>query len=155
MPSNVLALRLKKIFLPIIWIFTEGEGDGIESRQPFKIFSTLLPWQSKIHLSFYSIYLYLLSLQHYSEYRSTYKWHEFTPNTSASLPAASTASASNNEVVVKKPPKPISGKLVRIFQLCFPILKWVKRILCPFHLSKGPFIYYVSIFRLFRAPPST
>jgi len=46
--------------------------------------------------------------KHYSEYRSTYKWHEFTPNTSASLPAASTASASNNEVVVKKPPKPIS-----------------------------------------------
>ena len=26
---------------PIIWIFTEGEGDGIESRLPFKIFSTL------------------------------------------------------------------------------------------------------------------
>ena len=25
----------------IIWIFTEGEGDGIESRLPFKIFSTL------------------------------------------------------------------------------------------------------------------
>ena len=75
-----------------------------------------------------------LSLQHYSEYRSTYKWHEFTPNTSASLPAASTASASNNEVVVKKPPKPISGKLVRIFQLCFPIPQWVKRILCPFPL---------------------
>ena len=23
---------------PIIWIFTEGEGDGIESRLPFKIF---------------------------------------------------------------------------------------------------------------------
>ena len=24
-----------------IWIFTKGEGDGIESRLPFKIFSTL------------------------------------------------------------------------------------------------------------------
>ena len=25
----------------MIWIFTEGEGDGIESRPPFKISSTL------------------------------------------------------------------------------------------------------------------
>ena len=25
----------------MIWIFTEGEGDGIESRLPFKIFTTL------------------------------------------------------------------------------------------------------------------
>ena len=30
-PSNVLPLSLKKTFPPIIWIFTEGEGDGIES----------------------------------------------------------------------------------------------------------------------------
>ena len=37
--SNVLPLHLKQTFLPIIWIFTEG--DGIESRIPFKIFSTL------------------------------------------------------------------------------------------------------------------
>ena len=41
MPSNVLPLHLKKTFPPIIWIFTEGEGDGIESRLPFKFFSTL------------------------------------------------------------------------------------------------------------------
>ena len=40
MPSNVLPLHLKQTFPPIIWIFTEGEGDGIESRLPFKIFST-------------------------------------------------------------------------------------------------------------------
>ena len=40
-PSNVLPYYLKETFLPIIWIFTEGEGDGIESRPPFKIFSTL------------------------------------------------------------------------------------------------------------------
>ena len=44
MPSNVLPLHLKQTFPPIIWIFTEGEGDGIESRLPFKIFSTLR-WQ--------------------------------------------------------------------------------------------------------------
>ena len=41
-PSNVLPLHLKQTFPPIIWIFIEGEGDGIESRLPFKIFSTLL-----------------------------------------------------------------------------------------------------------------
>ena len=40
-PSNVLPLHLKQTFPPIIWIFTEGEGDGIKSRLPFKIFSTL------------------------------------------------------------------------------------------------------------------
>ena len=41
-PSNVLPLRLKQTFPPMIWIFTQGEGDGTESRLPFKIFSTLM-----------------------------------------------------------------------------------------------------------------
>ena len=41
-PSNVLPYYLKQTFPPIIWIFTEGnKGDGIKSRLPFKIFSTL------------------------------------------------------------------------------------------------------------------
>ena len=40
--SNVLPLYLEQTCSPIIWIFTKGEGDGIESRLPFKIFSTLL-----------------------------------------------------------------------------------------------------------------
>ena len=40
-PSNVLPLHLKHTFPPIIWIFIEGVGDGIESKLPFKIFSTL------------------------------------------------------------------------------------------------------------------
>ena len=31
-PSNVLLLHLKPTFPPIIWIFTEGEGDGMELR---------------------------------------------------------------------------------------------------------------------------
>ena len=48
-PSNVLPLHLKQTFPPIIWIFTEGDGDGIESRLPFKIFSTLP--QIKQHLN--------------------------------------------------------------------------------------------------------
>ena len=40
-PSNVLPLHLKQTFRHIIWIFIEGEGDGIETKLPFKIFSTL------------------------------------------------------------------------------------------------------------------
>ena len=42
--SNVLPLHLKKTFPPVIWIFTEGEGDGIESRLPFKKISTFPKW---------------------------------------------------------------------------------------------------------------
>ena len=30
--EDALPLHLKQTFPPIIWIFTEGEGDGIESR---------------------------------------------------------------------------------------------------------------------------
>ena len=41
-PSNVLPLHLKQTFPTIIWIFTEEDGDGFESRLPVKIFSTLL-----------------------------------------------------------------------------------------------------------------
>ena len=36
-----MPLNLKQTFLPIILILTECVGDGIESRLPFKIFSTL------------------------------------------------------------------------------------------------------------------
>ena len=39
-PINALPLHLKQTFLPIIRIFNEGEGDWIEFRLPFKIFST-------------------------------------------------------------------------------------------------------------------
>ena len=39
--SNVLPLHLKQTFPPIVWIFTEDQGDGLESRLSFKIFSTL------------------------------------------------------------------------------------------------------------------
>ena len=42
MPSNVLPLHLKQTFPPIIRIFNEGEGDGIESRIRFKIYTLLL-----------------------------------------------------------------------------------------------------------------
>ena len=35
-------LPLQQTFPPIVWIFTESEGDGIQSRLPFKIFSTLM-----------------------------------------------------------------------------------------------------------------
>ena len=40
-PSNVLPLHLKQTFPPLIWIFTEGEGDGIKFMLPSKIFSPL------------------------------------------------------------------------------------------------------------------
>ena len=36
--------NLKQTFMPIIWIFTEGEGDEIESRLSSKIFLTLISW---------------------------------------------------------------------------------------------------------------
>ena len=39
MPSNVLPSYLKRTFPLEIWIFTEGEGDGIEYRLPFKFLS--------------------------------------------------------------------------------------------------------------------
>ena len=39
--ENKKFVDIKQTFLPIIWIFTEDVGDGIESRLPFKIFSTL------------------------------------------------------------------------------------------------------------------
>jgi hypothetical protein len=37
-PSNVLPLHLKQTFLPIIWIFTQGEEDEIESKLSSKSF---------------------------------------------------------------------------------------------------------------------
>ena len=46
MPSNVLLLHSKQTFPPIIWIFTESEGGGIESSLSFKILSTLLKMSS-------------------------------------------------------------------------------------------------------------
>ena len=42
---NALPLHLKETFPPIIGIFTEGEGDGIKSRLPFKIFSILIDFE--------------------------------------------------------------------------------------------------------------
>ena len=60
--SNVLPLHLKQTFPLVIWIFTEGEGDGIESRLPFKIFSTLL------------INLYLIFSRFYKYHRQWYVW---------------------------------------------------------------------------------
>ena len=56
-PSNVLPSHLKQTFPPIIWIFTEGEGDGIESGLPFEIFSLPNSYQiTGIDLPFLSMY---------------------------------------------------------------------------------------------------
>ena len=74
MPRNVLPLRLKQIFPHIIWICTEDEGDEIDSRLPFKIFSTLPNlslnvkvlgpkwWDSQMVHSFLVIFFYLLEV---------------------------------------------------------------------------------------------
>ena len=51
-PSDVLSLHLKQTFPPKILIFTEGEGDGIKSRLPFKIFSTITNSKSTIYKIF-------------------------------------------------------------------------------------------------------
>ena len=60
-PSNVLALHLKQIFPFTIWIFTEVEGDGIESRLPFKIVSSLLQeWVLLTKIYLFRIYNQLL-----------------------------------------------------------------------------------------------
>ena len=54
MPSNVLLLYLKQTFPSMIWIFIEGEGDGMESRLPFKVFSFMknfgFTYQSQIQV---------------------------------------------------------------------------------------------------------
>ena len=42
MPTNVLPLQLKQTFPHTIWIFTEGEGDGIESSKKWIIYITKL-----------------------------------------------------------------------------------------------------------------
>ena len=59
-------IHLEDLFPPIIWIFTEGEGDGIQSRLSFQIFSTLpitilvikhhnrVKVVLKLHLNFYT-----------------------------------------------------------------------------------------------------
>ena len=47
MPSNVIPQANVSL---IIWIFTEGEGDEIKSRLPFKIFCTLCSFMIQFHL---------------------------------------------------------------------------------------------------------
>lgn len=44
---NILTLLLKQTFQPMILIFTEGEGDGLKSRLPLKIFSFLADTKEK------------------------------------------------------------------------------------------------------------
>ena len=41
-PCNVLPYYFRQTFRPMIWIFNEGEGDGIEPRLSSWIFSTLI-----------------------------------------------------------------------------------------------------------------
>ena len=70
MPSNVLPLHLKQTFPPLIWTFTDGEGDGIESRLPFKIFFTLFIYKGFLPFGFLDeilkqIFCYQMEPNHY------------------------------------------------------------------------------------------
>ena len=66
---NILSLLLKQTFQWIIWIFTEGEGYGIESRLPFKIFSPLY-WKDIINL-YYKIVPFFQRFFNFLMYLST------------------------------------------------------------------------------------
>ena len=88
-PSNALTLHLKQTFPPIIWIFTEG--DGIKSRLPFRIFSTLTQmlicsWHNSHICEFYvdnsAVYLKNKTfkiIEHFTRYNHqfliTQPWH--------------------------------------------------------------------------------
>ena len=60
---EISALHLKQTVRPINWIFIEGEGDGIESRLPFKSFLLYLRIDTRLlmrdllmsHLSFFEM----------------------------------------------------------------------------------------------------
>ena len=52
-PAMFCLYTSSKLSLSIIWIFTEDEGDGIKSRLPFKIFSTLLKIWSALALDYH------------------------------------------------------------------------------------------------------
>ena len=88
MPSNVFSLLLKQTFTPIIWIFTECEGDGIESRLPFKIFSTLfhteppLPMPPKRRITTEMSFAKPLNspqwVESNSEWESLLFWHNYS-----------------------------------------------------------------------------
>ena len=66
-PSNVLPLHLRHTFLPIIWIFTQGEEDDVESKLSSKKNSTLqnLPFVPEFEelLRFPSTFAFLASKQ--------------------------------------------------------------------------------------------
>ena len=93
----VLPLRLKQNFPPIIWICTEGivvnfnikifqytlegEGDGIKSRLPFNIFSTLLSFWIRFLLRQWNLFLHKWKMH----------FHEgFLPNLLSEVHALST-----------------------------------------------------------------
>ena len=72
--SNVSPLHLKQTFPPIIWVFTEGEGDGMESRLPFKIFSTLNNFLMAIILTQKFAFLHMMNYYFCSPPKLLTKW---------------------------------------------------------------------------------
>ena len=73
MPSNVLPLHLKETFPFKIWIFTEGEGDVIKSRLPFKIFSTLHDLEYFLTLAAFREFWFFLSFSWHAIKRAILK----------------------------------------------------------------------------------
>ena len=88
-PSNVLPLNVKQTFPPIIWVFTEDEG--IKTRLPFKIFSTLIHIAMKKVMPFYmigpiesifktlEIPWYVISLMYYQRWDNLNRYFQFIP----------------------------------------------------------------------------
>ena len=69
--------QLKQTFLPIIWIFNEGEGDGIKSRLPFKIFSTLKIFLHKICQLIVILLFQCSKMHHIDGCLWLVKWHTY------------------------------------------------------------------------------
>ena len=57
MPSKVLPSHLKQTFWPIVWIFTEGEGDDIKSKLASDIFFyfEIFHWMENYDIQYFKI----------------------------------------------------------------------------------------------------
>ena len=101
-PSNVLPLHFKQTFLPIIWTFTEGVGDGIESRLPFKIFSTLLRTMIKILENVFYFQYYWVGFMIIFSWDPNTKWNKPSNYLGLSIAKTSSIRIAATKIWVKK-----------------------------------------------------
>ena len=80
-PSNVLLLHLKQTFPPIVWIFTDGEGDGIESRLSshfFFYFELNHAWIRgecfERHFPVFHHAIWIISIKTFEDYKSIFTY---------------------------------------------------------------------------------